>query len=249
MLLFARVKYYGEFTCEQELKWSGCIRWLGFRALANSDGVQALRFLRWNLDGVAQAKFGQGKKKAVTKTVEQEQNKTETPEQELTPAANNDEKNEKEPTAKLPEKKAEPFARLRKGWDRFRQMEIGLIIEYSKRLLKTTLKAIWPRKLSITGTIGLENPADTGKLLGAIYSASQFLGKKGTTIQIDGDFESTVFVIHIKAKGHFRLFTIGLALLRWYIKPPIRALFKKDKDADIEDNENNKEGDDEFDRI
>jgi len=218
LLLFSRIKYEGRASINDGLVWYGGAKWLGLRIVAESGGAMKMCFLFWDIS------------RFFNKEEDEEAGEEEIIKEEKTEKKMSKKKDGKEKDGKPEKVKKEGLiTRCRGAWNRFKRMEIKLIIEHSAKLLKTLLKILWPKKLHIKGLIGFEDPALTGKLLGAIYAVAQLLAKKGVSVKIDGDFENPALDVHIRAKGYFRLFPIGIALLRWYLKPPIRRLFKKDK--------------------
>lgn len=64
------------------------------------------------------------------------------------------------------------------------------------------LRHILPRKIEGRITIGVEDPATTGQILGILYVMSAFAGN---CLEINGDFEKAIFQGEFRLKGHVRI--------------------------------------------
>lgn len=84
------------------------------------------------------------------------------------------------------------------------------------------LKHILPRRFRAYIHFGMENPADTGELLGA---ACMFCPLYGSHIILDPDFENKCFDGNLKTSGHIQLFFVIYAALRIYFSKDIKRLY------------------------
>jgi len=213
IILFSRIKYRADFSANGGFAWHGKVRYLGIRAEIGNEQELNIYFL--------------SKKVKLVKTKKMENTQTET---EIEKAVKKSEKLggvEKPEKAEDVEKvKAADSKDSKEGiFAKIREAGFGEVFGHSKQMLGRVFRAIWPRRLEIGGEIGFEDPSTTGQVLAAIYGGGQILRRRGTKIQIEGNFDEEVIRLNGRASGHFRLITIAFAVLRWYLKKPIRALF------------------------
>ncbi len=105
-------------------------------------------------------------------------------------------------------------------------MEFGIkrCIGISFVLVKDILHALKPKTLEVNGTIGFEDPADTGMALGAISMCTFYLPGK---YYIDGDFEKSTVKGDIKLKGGTNLLLILIPVIKFILTKPVLAVIKK----------------------
>lgn len=92
-----------------------------------------------------------------------------------------------------------------------------------KEELAAVFRYIKPRKFNAELTIGMEDPATTGKLLSYYGILYPYIGNHVTVI---GDFENKRFEGNVFIKGKIKLFTILRAGIRIYFSKDIRKLLK-----------------------
>lgn len=84
-------------------------------------------------------------------------------------------------------------------WNR---KETQITFQRAKKKLVRVIKAILPRKWNVSGEIGFEDPATTGKIMGALGALYPIVGNR---VQMIPDFENEVLEVEGKVKGHIRL--------------------------------------------
>ena len=92
--------------------------------------------------------------------------------------------------------KAEHYLEL---WNR---KETQVTFQRAKKKLVKVIKAVLPRKWNVNGEIGFEDPATTGKIMGAFGAMYPIVGNR---VQMIPDFENEVLEVEGKVKGHVRL--------------------------------------------
>ncbi len=92
--------------------------------------------------------------------------------------------------------KAEHYLEL---WNR---KETQITFQRAKKKLVRVIKAVLPRKWNVSGEIGFENPATTGKIMGALGAMYPIVENR---VQMIPDFENEVLEVEGKVKGHIRL--------------------------------------------
>lgn len=85
------------------------------------------------------------------------------------------------------------------------------------------LKSILPKKLRADVTFGLDDPATTGYIVGAI---SMFYGVVGDIIKVTPDFQEKGFEGEIIAKGRVFLGVLLYYVIRTYLDKRVRAVIK-----------------------
>lgn len=104
------------------------------------------------------------------------------------------------------------------------------IINYTLKLLKRLKTAIKFKAAEIYGTIGFDDPSQTGLFLGGVSIISAFLP---INFNIKGNFEKGDFNAGIYLKGRFSLWSLGFPILVYILKKPIRKiLFGRNDDIE-----------------
>lgn len=104
------------------------------------------------------------------------------------------------------------------------------IINYTLKLLKKLKTAIKFKDAEIYGTIGFDDPSQTGLFLGGVSIISAFLP---INFNIKGNFEKEDFNSGIYLKGRFSLWSLGFPILVYILKKPIRKiLFGRNDDIE-----------------
>lgn len=83
-------------------------------------------------------------------------------------------------------------------------------------------KGLKPSKVEIEGVVGLEDPSDTGKLMGF---ASILVAKFGDSVRVRGDFTKAVFDdVRVEVVGDTRVASISLPIVRFWFKHGKRVI-------------------------
>lgn len=93
----------------------------------------------------------------------------------------------------------------------------------SKNKVKKIVKMILPRRFSVDGIIGFDDPSTTGSVLMVTSVLYPLIHKN---IHICGDFENKVIDIKLKFKGHITLLILLITLGSLYFDKNIRKLIK-----------------------
>ena len=92
------------------------------------------------------------------------------------------------------------------------------------REVKYLLRHILPKKLEGTLTIGLEDPATTGQVLGILCVLAVFTGNH---LEVNGNFEEKMLEGDVSIKGHIRLCHIAKSAISLLIDKNIRKTIKE----------------------
>lgn len=96
-------------------------------------------------------------------------------------------------------------------------------LQLCRKELKSLYRGVKPDKFEAKATIGMDDPATTGKIL-AIYG--MFYPFIGQNVQIAGDFERTHIEGNIYIRGKIRAFTFLKTAIRVYFNKDIKKLIK-----------------------
>ncbi|MDE6846116.1 MAG: DUF2953 domain-containing protein [Lachnospiraceae bacterium] len=96
-------------------------------------------------------------------------------------------------------------------------------LQLCKKELKSLYKGVKPDKFEAEITIGMEDPAATGKILAIYGMLYPFIGQN---VQIVGDFERTHIEGDIYIRGRIRAFTFLRIAIRVYFNKDIKKLIK-----------------------
>jgi len=111
--------------------------------------------------------------------------------------------------------------------DRFltiwKQEETQAAFALCRNTIGKVVKAILPKKWSVTGNVGFEDPSVTGYLMAGLGIGYPFLGNH---IRITPDFEHSVLQLEGRAKGRIRIFTLIRQVIRVVANRNCRRLFK-----------------------
>lgn len=97
---------------------------------------------------------------------------------------------------------------------------LSITLKYTKKLLHY----IRPKPFEVNATIGLDDPADTGMLIGACCIATEYLPGN---IYVEGDFQNSVFKCDVNIKGRSNLLLICIPILQFLFTEPILDIIKK----------------------
>ena len=131
------------------------------------------------------------------------------------------------------------YNKIRSGWNSFKNKVSHLkesvtgILEFieneeNKEAIREALsglgrilKNILPRRYRLWVHLGLEDPATTGEITGAVYAASALLGLH---IDFEPDFEEKVIEAEGTAAGHIRIIAILIVILKLYHNKKIKKI-------------------------
>lgn len=101
-------------------------------------------------------------------------------------------------------------------------------IKEIKKIILKLLKHILPRKLRATVGFGFEDPATTGKVLGA---TSIFYGIYGDKLELEPDFDKTVLYGKYNLKGRIRMYSLLIVALKLYRNKWIKEFINFSKES------------------
>ena len=101
-------------------------------------------------------------------------------------------------------------------------------IKEIKKIILKLLKHILPRKLRATVGFGFEDPATTGKVLGA---TSIFYGIYGDKLELEPDFNKPVLYGKYKFKGRIRMCSLLIVALKLYRNKWIKEFINFSKES------------------
>jgi hypothetical protein len=122
-----------------------------------------------------------------------------------------------------PEKKS-----LRERMDSLRtlltRIDLKIIIDILIRYIKKTIKYLLPKRFTVKGVVGFNDPYHTGLLIGGIYAAAGALSKRQCLL-IAGDFDKRALRLTVEAAGRVSLAGM-LSPLIWLVsrKPVFKLL-------------------------
>ena len=98
-------------------------------------------------------------------------------------------------------------------WNR---KETQITFQRAKRKFGKVLKALLPKKWKLVGNVGFQDPATTGKIMGAVGAMYPILENN---VLIVPDFENEVIELEGKIKGHVRLGNLTYQLISLLLNP------------------------------
>lgn len=113
--------------------------------------------------------------------------------------------------------------RAEEALDFLQTEENKVLFAFVKEQLLAILKHVLPRTVEIRVRVGLEDPAATGAVLGAVY---MFYPLYGDHIRVAGEFEETVLEGRALLRGRIRILTLLIIGLRIYRNPAVRERIK-----------------------
>ncbi len=139
-----------------------------------------------------------------------------------------------EPKAKNKEKKTGFFKRLKEKVKEIKEINKRFkaipnkkeIFSALLKLLKQLYAVFKPKKFEAKIEFGLDEPATTAELLGAIEVIKAFTGIKIETI---ADYNNKVFRYKINAQGGFMVFQLIIPLVKFAITPPVLHVIRNYK--------------------
>lgn len=114
----------------------------------------------------------------------------------------------------------EKFKFIQKFNDRYC---INSIISSTWRLLIRLIKNLGFKKFELNGIIGFDDPADTGKTLGAIAVFKSFLP---LSVNVEGNFENKELTGDFNIKGRTNLWLILFPIIKYILTKPMWQLVK-----------------------
>ncbi len=86
--------------------------------------------------------------------------------------------------------------------------DLKIIIGLVLKAIKKTLVYLLPKRFKVTGSVGLNDPFQTGMFIGGLYGAAHAFNKN-QIIEVNGDFSGKAISLDINAKG--RVSAAGIA--------------------------------------
>lgn len=100
---------------------------------------------------------------------------------------------------------------------------INSLISSTWRLLIRLFKNLGFKSFELNGVIGFDDPADTGKTLGAIAVFKAFLP---LSVNVDGNFENKELIGDFNIKGRTNLWLILFPILKYVLTKPVWQVVK-----------------------
>ncbi|MCL2388167.1 MAG: hypothetical protein FWC89_11570 [Defluviitaleaceae bacterium] len=99
------------------------------------------------------------------------------------------------------------------------------IIKLALATIKKVFNVLRPKKADISGVVGFADPSSTGLFIGA-YEALVAMFGFGETIRLAGKFDADTTVVQLKGNmsGRFTFFRLGIPLLWFASRKPIRTM-------------------------
>ena len=150
------------------------------------------------------------------------------------------EKKKKNKAPKRPKKKKEKhkekkdkqkstfYDKIKQYYEIIQTPEFEKGFDYSKKKIGRLLKILLPKSWKVSGTVGFEDPALTGKLyefMGIFYPIFE------NHLFIDGDFENCVIDVKGNFKGRISVFKVLFIGASVYFNKNLRMLYKKFKEV------------------
>lgn len=99
------------------------------------------------------------------------------------------------------------------------------LIRLTIRLLQRWMKALQPDLFQLEGEFGFTDPSLTGKCLGGIAMISGLFGQMDS-VRIKGNFDKSIFVFALYAKGIFTLWSFVWPLAVYVLSKPVWRIVK-----------------------
>lgn len=94
-------------------------------------------------------------------------------------------------------------------------------VGYALKMIKQPVSFLVNEKLKVRMKLGMEDPADTGEILGIAYAAAALLG---VDLVIEPDFENKVFELDAGFKGHVSVFKVIVWVLELYSNDKLKVV-------------------------
>lgn len=129
---------------------------------------------------------------------------------------------------KKDKQKSSFYDNIKKYYEIIQTPEFEKGFDYSKKKIGRLLKILLPKSWKVSGTVGFEDPALTGKLyefMGIFYPIFE------NHLFIDGDFENSVIDVKGYFKGRISVFKVLFIGASVYFNKNLRMLYKKFKEV------------------
>jgi len=144
----------------------------------------------------------------------------------ITPADTAPEEKKKEPLREKLARYKEKYENIKAiANDIWTYPDRKLITSLTLRALKSMWRAIRPKHIKITGTIGLSDPANTAYIMAIYAIVAEFLQVQ-RWVRIAANFEAPVIQVNAYVKGSCSILRLLLPIIWLTIKRPIRKLIK-----------------------
>jgi len=115
------------------------------------------------------------------------------------------------------------YDRIKKYIEIIKTKRFKKAFEFSKQKIFKLLKHIKPRRLSIKGEVGFEDPSLTGTILAV---TSMLIPIFGNSVKITGNFEEPIISIEGSTKGHITILRVLWTLAVLYFNRNLRKIIK-----------------------
>ena len=94
-------------------------------------------------------------------------------------------------------------------------------VVYFLKMIKIPIKYLVQNKLKVKMKFGMEDPAQTGELLGVMYSVSALLGFE---LMVEPDFDNKVFELDARLRGHVSVYKVLVWVLQLYSNDKLKIV-------------------------
>ena len=94
-------------------------------------------------------------------------------------------------------------------------------VVYFFKMIKIPIKYLVQNKLKVKMKFGMEDPAQTGELLGVMYSVSAILGFE---LMVEPDFDNKVFELDARLRGHVSVYKVIVWVLQLYSNDKLKIV-------------------------
>lgn len=136
------------------------------------------------------------------------------------------EETDRQPSGGIKDRLSRLRSQVEQVLDFLQDEENQKLFVFLREQLAAVLKHILPRTVDIQVRVGLEDPAATGAVLGAVY---MFYPLYEDHIRVIGEFEETVLEGKALLRGRIRILTLLIIGLRTYRHPAVQDWIRKKK--------------------
>ena len=94
-------------------------------------------------------------------------------------------------------------------------------VVYFLKMIKIPIKYLVQNKLKVKMKFGMEDPAQTGEILGVMYSVSALLGFE---LMVEPDFDNKVFELDARLRGHVSVYKVLVWVLQLYSNDKLKIV-------------------------
>jgi hypothetical protein len=104
--------------------------------------------------------------------------------------------------------------------------DLKIIIDILFKYVKMTFRYLIPKRFTVTGTVGLNDPYKTGLLIGGVYGLAGALNKE-QHIRVSGDFNNPALRLEVYASGRVSMVGISAPFIWMVTRKPVFRLLKE----------------------